>query len=235
MIHIAIVEDDPRYQKQLSDFIAQYQADHGEQFKISLYANGMEIVEHYALNYDIILLDIQMELMDGMETAQRIREIDKDVVLIFITNLPQFALQGYEVEALSYLLKPINSFAFAQELHRAVVRVKETRSEAYLHIMQKNGLLRLTASHITYVESQGNDVIYHTLEGDYTARDSLKGVEEKLPANAFYRCNNCYLVNLAQVERVNKNEVVVAGAQLQISRLRKKGFMEALAAYVGGK
>lgn len=227
MIHIAIVEDDPHYQKQLADFIQEYQDKHGEQFHVAVFSNGLEIVEQYSSDFDIIFLDIQMELMDGMEAARRIREMDQNVVLIFITNLAQFALQGYEVEALNYILKPINSFAFAQELGKAIRKVTEKQAGIYLRIVQKNGMLRLNTSRITYVESQGNDVVYHTLDGDYTTRDSLKGAEEKLPQRNFYRCNHCYLVNLAQVERVTKNIVVVGGSELQISRMRKKGFLEA--------
>lgn len=235
MIHIAIVEDDPHYQKQLAGFIQAYQEEHGEPFQVTVFSNGLELVEQYSSDFDIVFLDIQMELMDGMEAARRIRMVDQTVVLIFITNLAQFALQGYEVEALNYILKPINRFAFAQELGKAIRKVNEKQSGIYLRIVQKNGMLRLNTSRITYVESQGNDVIYHTLDGDYTTRDSLKGVAEKLSQRAFFRCNNCYLVNLAQVEQVHKNTVVVGGVELQISRMRKKGFLDALTAYVGGK
>lgn len=237
MIRIAVVEDDPHYQKQLIGFIQDYQTQQNVSLQVTAFSDGLELVEHYHSNFDIIFLDIQMKLMDGMEAARRIRKVDQTVVLIFITNLAQFALQGYEVEALNYILKPINRFAFAQELSKAIRKASEKQAGLYLHVVQKNGMLRLDADRITYVESQGNDVIYHTLDGDYSARDSLKCVEEKLHGRPFYRCNNCYLVNLAQVEQVHKNQntLMVGGAELQISRPRKKGFLAALTAYVGGK
>ena len=179
-------------------------------------------------------MDIEMKHLDGMATARRIRQQDRNVIIIFITNLAQFALQGYEVEALSYVLKPINYFAFSQELQKAVKKVRE-RSAFFLHIVQESSMLRLDTAKLLYIESQGHSVTYHTTEGTMSARGSLKSIEEKLVGRPFSRCNNCYLVNLAHVEKVDKNQVTVSGIELQMSRPRRKAFMEALASYVGGE
>lgn len=234
MIRIAIVEDDEAYREQLNRFVGQYQREQGEEFSVINFTDGLEIAESYTASYDIILMDIEMRHLNGMDTARRIRQQDKNVVIVFITNLAQFAIQGYQVEALDYVLKPISYFAFSQELQKAVKKVRE-RTSFFLHIMQESSMIRLDASKITYIESQGHNVVYHTEEGEFVTRDSLKSIEQKLSGRSFCRCNNCYLVNLAQVEKVDKSIVTVAGVPLQISRPKRKGFMEALAAYIGGE
>lgn len=234
MIRIAIVEDDAAYREQLNGFVDRYQREQGEEFSVASFADGLEIAEEYKAAYDIIFLDIEMKHLNGMETAKHIRRQDKNVVLIFITNLAQFAIQGYEVEALDYVLKPVSYFAFSQELQKAVKKVRE-RTEFFLRIVQESSMVRLDVAKITYIESQGHNVVYHTEEGQYVNRDSLKSVEQKLAGRSFSRCNNCYLVNLAHVQKVDKSTVTVAGEPLQMSRPRRKAFMEALAAYVGGE
>lgn len=234
MIRIAVVEDDLKYQEKLKGYLADFAQECGESFQITAFSDGLEIAENYTAVYDVILMDIEMRLLDGMSAAKRIRTMDKNVTIIFITNSAQFALQGYEVEAMSYVLKPISYFAFSQEMKKAVKRVKE-HSAFFLHVMLKDGIVRLDVSKLYYVESVGYNAIYHTEMGDIVNRESLKNVEQKLLGQNFSRCNNGSLVNLAFVEKVDRDQVIVAGQALQISRPRRKGFMEDLAAYIGGK
>lgn len=232
MIRIAVVEDEAAYQKQLTGYIADYQREKGVECSVTVFSDGLDLAENYRSSYDILFLDIQMEHLNGMETAQRIRQLDKDVMIIFITNLAQYALQGYQVEALSYLLKPISYFAFAQELQKAVRKI-QARPQSYLRILQEGAMLRLAVSEISFVESQDHNVVYHTAGGRYTNRDTLKNVEKRLEKQHFCRCNNSYLVNLAHVERIDQNQVIVSGQPLRISRTRKKAFLEELATFVG--
>ena len=119
-------------------------------------------------------------------------------------------------------------------MKKAVKRVKE-RSSFFLHVPQKDGMVWLDVSKLCYVESVGHNVIYHMETGEVVNRETLKSVEQKLVGQNFSRCNNGSLVNLAFVEKVDRDQVIVAGQALQISRPRRKGFMEDLAAYVGGK
>ena len=120
-IRIGVVEDDPASCQLVLDYLNRYQQENGEQFTVSVFDDGARIVEKYTPVYDILLLDIEMSEMDGMAAARRIRERDDKVVIVFITAAPQYAISGYEVRALSYLLKPltvVRVFAGAQEIDR---------------------------------------------------------------------------------------------------------------------
>lgn len=114
MIHIAIVEDEESYVRQLLEYIERFQQEHFQEIKTSIFRDGDEILEKYSADYDIILMDIQMQFVDGMTAAEKIREMDKSVILMFITNMTSYAVKGYEVDALDYMVKPVEYFSFSQ-------------------------------------------------------------------------------------------------------------------------
>jgi DNA-binding LytR/AlgR family response regulator len=236
MIHIAIVDDEIQSVSLLTDYVHRYETEHGEadgSFQISPFQDGEEILADFEPKYDIILLDVQMDHLDGFSTAKRIRQLDGDVILIFITNLSQYAIRGYEVEALSYLLKPVPYFAFSQELKRSLERLHR-REKQYLTIPGKHGLVRLDVTRIRYIESVKHRVILHTTDADHSIVATMKDMETKLQGQGFFRSNSCYLVNLAQVKGIDSIFALVGEDRLQISRPRKKAFLAALTDYLGG-
>ena len=164
----------------------------------------------------------------------RIRELDDDVLLIFITNMAQYAIKGYSVGALDYVLKPVPYFAFSQQLQKAVNQLAR-RARHYLAVPVDGGMRRLDTAAIYYMESDGHKVCFYTEDGDFIAPGALKAFEEKLANRPFARCNSGYLVNLAQVRGVQQSEVQVGPHTLQISRPRRKAFLAALADYIGGE
>ena len=124
MIRIAIVEDEGTVREQLVGYIQRYTRQYGTMFDVTEFVDGIDILEDYRPVYDIVLLDIEMKHLDGMETAQRIRALDEDVVIIFITNMPQYAIKGYAGGALDYVLQPVPYFEVSQQLQKAVRRVE---------------------------------------------------------------------------------------------------------------
>ncbi|MDF1509425.1 LytTR family DNA-binding domain-containing protein [Robertmurraya sp. DFI.2.37] len=232
MIRIAVVEDEMNYQEQLLEFLRRFEQDRGEKIEIETYTDGDEFVENYQAQFDIILMDIQMPFMDGMSAAEEIRNKDSEVVIIFITNLAQYAIKGYAVDALDYVLKPISYFQFSQRLHRAAERMKK-RETQHLTIKVKGGIQRFKISDIYYVESQGHNLIFSSKAGDFITSGTLKELEKQLSSFHFFRGNKGYLINLEHVEGMNDNCAIVKGKELLISRNRKKAFMEALSHYWG--
>lgn len=233
MIKIAIVEDEAAVRDQLTDYVRRYTRQYGTEFEVTCFTDGDEILENYRPAFDIIFLDVEMKRLNGMETAQRIRELDDDVLLIFITNMAQYAIKGYSVGALDYVLKPVPYFAFSQQLQKALGQLKK-RERHYLAVAVDGGMRRLDAAEIYYLESEGHKVHFYTEKEDFVVPGTLKNYEEKLVGRAFARCNSGYLVNLAQVSGVQQDMVQVGPYTLQISRPRRKAFMAGLADYIGG-
>ena len=233
MIRVAIVEDEAEIREQLMGYVQRYTRQYGTAFEVKTFADGLEILEDYRPAYDLILLDIEMKHLDGMETARRIRELDPEVMLVFITNMAQYAIKGYAVGALDYVLKPVPYFAFSQQLQKVEAQLRR-RTRHYLAVPVEGGLRRLDTSCIYYIESEGHRVHFYTEEGDFAAPGALKALEEKLADQPFARCNSGYLVNLAQVQAVQQNTVEVGPYELQVSRPKRKSFLAALTDYIGG-
>lgn len=233
MTRIAIVEDEAAVREQLAGYVQRYTRQYGTPFEVTEFADGMEILEDYRPQFDIIFLDVEMKHLDGMETARRIRERDGGVLIVFITNMAQYAIRGYAVGALDYVLKPVPYFAFSQQLQKVEAQLRR-RTRHYLAVPVEGGLRRLDTSCIYYIESEGHRVHFYTEEGDFAAPGALKALEEKLADRPFARCNSGYLVNLAQVQAVQQNTVEVGPYELQVSRPKRKSFLAALTDYIGG-
>ena len=119
MVRIAVVEDEAVSRQLLADYLARYSEENNVSFEVTYFEDGGAIIGDYKPVYDIILMDIQMTHVDGMTAARAIREVDQEVVLVFITSAAQFAIHGYQVGALSYLMKPLPWFAFSQNCRGA--------------------------------------------------------------------------------------------------------------------
>ncbi len=229
MINVCIVEDEVEQANLLKNYINQYGNEHKEQFVISHLPDGIDLVDDYKGQFDIILLDIQMKHLDGMAAAEKIRKVDSDVIIIFITSTVQYAVQGYAVDALGYVLKPVPYTQFEQLFLKATTRVKAKQQHVYVKISVDDKQLKLDVETVHYIESQRNNVILHCDNQDYVTLGPLKRFEEMLSEHGFSKCHNAYVVNLSYVEAVQKEEVILtSGEVLPISRARKKEFMAAL-------
>lgn len=231
MIRVALVEDEESSQRTLTEYLERFSQEINEKIHVSIFPDGAEIVEDYRGNYDIILMDILMRYMDGMEAASEIRKVDKEVVILFITSTPQYVMKGYTVDALDYVLKPVSYFAFSQRMQRALERMKH-RTRKFISVPFQGGMRKLDISQIRYIEVVNHSLIYH-LDGEtLEAKSVLSELEDALTAYHFFRCNKCYLVNLEHVNGVNENCADVDGDQIQVSRPKKKAFLDALNNYI---
>ena len=233
MLKIAVVEDQQEVRDELCRFIRKYAAENSLQVEAVPIEDGAVIAAHYEPGWDIIFMDVEMPGLDGFGAAEKIRAVDGDAVLVFVTNMAQYAIKGYEVDALDYVLKPVPYFAFSQQLRKVEEQLRR-RVRHYLALPVGGGLRRLDSSLIYYLESEGHRVHFYTEEGDFAAAGTLKAFEEKLAERPFARCNSGYLVNLAQVKGVQQGMVQVGPYELQLSRPRRKAFLAALADHIGG-
>ena len=232
MKHIAVVEDDSSASQQIQNYLSLYQKENEQEFSVTVFADGLSILEDYHPIWDIILMDIEMPGTNGMDAAEQIRKRDAQVVIMFITNMAHYAIKGYEVGALDFVLKPIQYLNFANKMDRAMQLV-ENRGSKPVMIQTGTGVKKIDSRDIFYVEIQNHVLRYHTKQGNFEVRGSLKNVEEELPKGLFAKCSNWCLVGLTHVAEIKDDTVIVEGEELQISRRSKKNFMTALIRSVG--
>ena len=232
MLRVAIVEDEAECREVLRDMISRYAEEQQKQIRVQEFSDGSELVDNYKPDYDILLLDIEMPHLDGMKAAEKIRETDQDVVIVFITNMAQNAIKGYEVNALDFIIKPVNYSTFSMRFTRAIGRVKN-REGRRVCLYLPDGPKWIDSREIYYIDIQNRMLHYHTPEGVYSVRGTLKDVQEQLADWNFVKCNQCYLVNLKFVSEIKKNFVVVAGTELEISRRNRNAFLAAVTDYLG--
>lgn len=231
MIRIAIVEDDSESARQLQDYLRQYQRETGTAIEISFFSDGDEITEDYRPCFDLIFMDILMQFKDGLTAAREIRRVDPEVLIVFLTNMAQYAVQGYEVEAADFLLKPLSYPVFRQRLERLLRRRRRAEAQ-YITVPIKGGFRKLDVAHISFVESRDHELTFHAGQESITSPLSMRAAEEQLAGYSFFRGNNSYLINLAHVEGVQDGCALVDGQALRLSRPRRRAFLDALAGYL---
>ncbi len=233
MIHIAICDDEKEFAAYLSGLINRYAADTGEEIKVSLYYDGMGLTERYDPSIDLIFLDIQMRLLDGLHTAGHIRKLDEKVGIIFLTTLTQYGLEGYQYQAANYIIKPIKYVRLKAELDQWL---KKHRKEDNPSIVVSNdtGKYKIFLNSLRYVETFNRNLLLHTEQENIICYKSMKELEGILSRQGFVRCHSSYLVNLYYVKGVRKLEIeLITGEKIPISQPKRKEFMEQIAGYWG--
>ena len=239
MIRIAVAEDDRAFRDTCTGYIKRYCAEKKVDVQVFEYEDGMDLLEDQekkGKSFDILFLDVQMKHLDGFYTAGRIREKDDQAVIVFITTLAQYAVRGYEVDAMDYLIKPLSYERFCPRLEKALQRVSRFQ-EQYIFLPSGDGKDRVAATSILYIDVDRHTLRVHTKGRTYEMRMPIGKMEEELAPSHFLRCDQSVLVNPRFVVRVGKDTVEVGDDEntvlLPVSRSRKKQFLQDLAALIG--
>ena len=232
MLKFAIVEDEDSAASKLTECIRRYCKSHDISYDIERFVSAVDFLKNYRPVYDIVFFDIVLPYLNGIDAAKELRNLDDVVTIIFVTNMANLAVRGYEVAALDFVVKPVVYDSFAMKIERAVNAVKRRRRVDVSIPVYRNEKV-VSESKIYYIEVTRHNLVYHTDEGDIKARGTLGALEQQLEKENFVRCNSCYLVNMKYVTGVDGDDMIVAGTRLKISRAKKKSVLHTLTNFLG--
>lgn len=230
----AVVDDDSTMRSMLHEYLDRYSAENHIELSVTEFDSGDTFLNEYHGEFDVLFFDVEMPGTDGLDTARRLRCIDSEVNIIFVTNMAQYAICGYEVEALDYILKPLSYYDFALKFQKVLRRV--TRSSSHtLAVEAVDGICRLDTADICYIEVLGHYLVYHLNDNkEIRARGRMEQVAEALATYGFVRIHKSYLVNLRYLELLKPTMVTLKAASLPVGRAYKEPLMQAYLKYQGG-
>lgn len=231
MLNVAIVEDDDTFAATLENHIRRYVNETHRAMDVDRYRDGMLFLDSFHGQYQIVLLDVVMPHMNGLDVARRLRDRDRDVCLMFITNMAQYAIQGYEVDAIDYVLKPVDYDRFRIKFDKVVARV---RTDEKFTIQMPSGTRTIGFSRIRYVESNKHYVHLHTTEGEFRMRDTIRNLAPRFLDNGFAAIRASVLVNMAYVTQMTAGDVVLGDIRLPVARTYRADFRERLTVFLNG-
>lgn len=230
-MRIAICEDVKSDQKALLDLLSGTKLLEGAQY--FFFDNGLALLQSYKAKekYDIIFLDVDMPMCDGIDAGKRISKVDKDVIIIFVTSYPDFAIDAYDCNAFHYLLKGCSYDKVYEVVYKAVERYKEGHRQIVARAMI--GMVNINVADINYVECYKRHVLYHTNQKIYDTLGTLQDAMDKLRPHGFYQTHQGYIVNFNKVREFEKNDVILKNGEKVMMSIRKRiEVMQAYAEYI---
>ena len=230
MVRIAICDDSAKDVSSLK--LLCESCSTAEILEISTFESPSELLSaHAAKKYDILLLDIEMPEMNGIDLGKELRKTDAKSIIIFITAYPQYAIDGYECAAFWYILKPCDKDKLNSVLNMAIEKLGALSRSHTIRIHNKT--LSLPLESIDYIEFCKRHTVYHTSDGIYTTTERFADVCEALGKYGFYQVHQGYIVNFAKVKDFDNYSVILkANEKVPISIRKKKEVLLAYARYV---
>lgn len=234
MLRIAVCDDASDIRWQLARYFERFEKESGIGLQVDSYESGAALLTADYTVYDLLILDVQMGAPNGIETARRIRWAGGDMTIVFFTSYLQYALEGYEVQAFRFLLKPLSYEQFSIVVGQALTQMHSQRTE-YIRIHQKDSTIGVPLEQIMYAETERGHIALHTkkhecIQGSLT----MKELENELISKRFFRCHTAYLVNLREIKKVTQQDVILLDdTAIPLSKHRRKDMKEALAQFWG--
>ncbi|MBM6815496.1 response regulator transcription factor [Olsenella uli] len=235
MYRALIVEDDPQAAETLRAHLERYAAERGTFFSVEILPSALEFLEG-TRPADVVFMDIGLPGVSGMEAAEVMRQTDELTPLIFVTDLAQYAVRGYQVDALDFMVKPVTYEDFALRMGRAM-RVMDRNAGGTVSVATDEGLRVIAKKDVVYVEIFRHDLYWHVTGSAQPlhARGTLTRVAEELGAERFCRVTASHLINMGQLALIRPGSVVMSdGTEVVISRRRRREVLETLTRYMGG-
>lgn len=234
MYYLALCDDSQSDLDTLRGHLAQLRREHLQFEEIAL-QNGYELVELHRTGrrFHLIILDMMMEPVDGIQTARLIREYDADVPILIVTATPEYAIDGYQVGASRYILKPVQQESFLAEVRR-VLRRAEASGQKSFSFASDSGVTKLLLEEITYLESNLRTITLHTVGGrQYQFTGKISDLEQQLQQQDFVRVHKSYLVNLRHLHKLFKETITLTGGDtVPVSKYKSKEIHQQLLAYM---
>lgn len=236
MIRIAVCDDSPVFLNQTKSMLERWK-EKPANMVVELFSDGDSLIcAHGEKPFDIILLDIVMPILNGIEAARELRERDKRVKLVFLSSSSEYGVASYTVKASNYLLKPLDADAFFSCLSELLAEIRDT--SRFITVKGTDATHRIALSDIEYVEAQGKHIVFHVAgEKTVEATDALYAYDNTLTLeDGFYKCHRSYIVNIHHIDSYSHNEIVMrSGNVLPLSRSCQKNFESTYFSVVFGR
>ena len=234
MINVAIVDNEEIARKNLRECLKLCSIRENITFNVRDFSGAEEFLLNYHFDFDIVFMDIKMGATNGIEAARALRRIDQTVIIIFVTNMAHLAVEGYDVDALDFIVKPVDKQSFLLKMKRALGRITpHTENSVVLNIARE--IVRIDANTLRYIETEGHYVIYHFPDNVYREYITFSSAEKKLNQKSMIQCNKGTLVNLRYVVAVKKDVCVLdTGEEVLVSNARRNDFIKSYVKFLGG-
>lgn len=233
MFRIAVCEDETAQREYITKLLETWQEKTGEPVLTDTYTSAEQFLfeTEGKDSYHLLLLDIQMGQMNGMELARKVRERDGKVGIVFLTGIREYAIEGYEVGAIRYLLKPVKEedfFALMQQIKDAV----KEQEQDYFFFQAAGATHRVPFAEILYAEAEGHYVCLKTADKEWKWKENISSLAVELEKKGFFLLRRGLYVNLAQVSQIGKTECVLENGEcLPVSKARYRALNEAFIAF----
>lgn len=235
MIRIAIVEDDPKATEHLKDCLNKFENEQNVAIRATAFVNGTSFLYSSEKIFDLVFMDIDMPGMNGLEVSRRLREQDENISIVFLTNLKQYAISGYKVNALDFLVKPLTYLSFETVMKKFLKHIQKKESGGKIFIKSSYCMKRVLIDDIDYIDVYLHEITIHQRNGEEEKTwGNLSDYEKLLPADRFTKCSGHCIVNLDCVKKIEGSVLTLeSGRQIPVSRNKKSGLITAFMRYIG--
>ena len=232
MLKIALCEDDQLQRELVKNYIDRSLLNRN--YEIFEFKSGEELIANYPQKLDILFLDIQMEEVNGMDAAKKIRTFDNNVEIIFITGIWDYVQEGYEVRAYRYIIKPIDFNSFKTQLNLCIKEI-ENQKRPSIVVTYKGEVNKIDIGSIVYIETDNRNTLIHTKEKSYRSNMGISKLEKYLEGSTFFRCHNSFLINLEYINKIGQDSVFLEEYEMQVSRHKMKELKIQFTSFLGDK